>query len=163
MRILGFGFLVTKPLVWRSAIPSAGRHRAEIIRRETPWNLRNVCVDWQNWWNNTRQRQSFWAIRKIWTATRRTKQRFLRTREKEDFPRQRFCSGTKRFSTIAAERSLREVGLNHNQRKASLTRWRRCIFCRAILTARRKDKNREEFLWRIFMTKSMIWNLKWLL
>ena len=71
MRILGLDFgdktigvAVSDPFGWTA-------QGVEIIRRENP-NLRNVCVDWQNWWNNTRQRQSFWAIRKIWTAPKGT-------------------------------------------------------------------------------------------
>ena len=39
-------------------------------------------------------------------------------RVKRRFPKAEVLLWDERFSTIAAERSLREVGLNHNQRKS---------------------------------------------
>ena len=53
-------------------------------------------------------------------------------RIKKRFPKVEVILWDERFSTIAAERSLREIGLNHDKRKSVIDRWLPCISCRAI-------------------------------
>ena len=56
------------------------------------------------------------------------KQRFLPAHMKRRFPKAEVLLWDERFSTIAAERSLREVGLNHNQRKSVIDKMAAAYF-----------------------------------
>ena len=81
---------MTKPLVWRSAIPSAGRHRTWRLSEGKDGSEGDRCVKTKDFCERVKRR----------------------------FPKAEVLLWDERFSTIAAERSLREVGLNHNQRKS---------------------------------------------